>query len=125
MIGKKNLTTILNKNECIKNDINKIDIILDDLFIKYKSNKTNESNNIREDEEINYYNDLIKNIESILTDENFDASNLDKEKIVQTEKIIITLTTTKNEKDNIEDINNNITKLDLGQCEKDLRKVYN
>ena len=124
-LNKKNLTTILNKNECIKNDINKIDIILDDLFIKYKSNKTNESNNIREDEEINYYNDLIKNIESILTDENFDASNLDKEKIVQTEKMIITLTTTKNEKDNIEDINNNITKLDLGQCEKDLRKVYN
>ena len=124
-LNKKNLTTILNKNECIKNDINKIDIILDDLFIKYNSNKTNESNNIREDEEINYYNDLIKNIESILTDENFDASNLDKEKIVQTEKMIITLTTTKNGKDNIEDINNNITKLDLGQCEKDLRKVYN
>jgi hypothetical protein len=65
-------------------------------------------------------------MESIITGENFDTSMIDngEEKILKTDKIQITLTTTQSEKNKINDINNTITKLDLTNCENDLRKHY-
>ena len=50
--------------------------------------------------------------------------NIEKEEdqVIQTEKMTITLTTTQNQKSNI---NNNITMIDLGECENLIRNFYN
>ena len=102
------------KNEEMKN---KIDNIL---------NKEKNLTNINEkDEEIKYYDDILKIIEEGFTSEDYDTSNLDKgeNEIIETDKMTITFTTTENQKNN--DINNNMTTIDLGECERSLRKYYN
>jgi len=120
-------TLIEEQNKCIKNDLFKIDNIIDELFIKYKNNTTIEDNKNEKQLETNYYNEILTNVESILTNNNFDTSNLDegKEKVINTKKMTITLTTTNTEKNNLNNTNNNITILVLGQCENDLRAYYN
>ena len=71
-----------------------------------------------------YYDNILNGIEKIFISDNYDTTNLDngKDKIIETEKLIITFTTIQNQKNNI---NNNITKIDLGECEIKLRKFYN
>ena len=120
-------TLIKYKNECVKNTFNKIDDLIFHVSAKYKNNETIEDNNKAEEIETNYYNEIITNIESIITDNNFDTSNLDEgeEKIIIKEKMTITLTTTNTEKNNLINTNYNMTMLDLGQCENDLRYHYN
>ena len=116
------------KNENIKNDsnINLLNNLFDDLLDKYNKNEEKREN-FKQKEEIDYFNNIINNIESLLTDENFDTTNLDEgeESILNLEKLIITLTTTQKEKNKEIETNNNITKLDIGQCEKELRDHYN
>ena len=67
---------------------------------------------------------MIMNIEKDFISENYNTSNLEngEEDIIKLEKVIITLTTTQNQKNNK---NNNVTKLDLKECEVSLRKEYN
>ena len=68
---------------------------------------------------------ILQNIEISFTCEDYDASELDigKDDIVfKSGKISITLTTTQNQKNNI---NNNKTIIDLGDCENLLREEYN
>ena len=98
--------------------------MIQDLSSKYQKNDTSEE--IAKEEEINYYNEIITNVESILTDKNFDTTNLDngEEQVIKTEKMTITLTTTQNKINKTID-DNNMTVLDLGECEKDLRNFYN
>ena len=50
--------------------------------------------------------------------------NIEKgeDQVIQTEKMTIILTTTQNQKNNI---NTNITMIDLGECENLIRKFYN
>jgi len=74
-------------------------------------------------EEIEYYDSLLDNIENIFIN-NYNIIKLDKgeDEIIKTEKITITLTTTENQKNNID---NNITSIDLGECETLLREYYN
>ena len=59
-----------------------------------------------------------------VTSEDYDTSNLEngEDDIFQDEKMTITLTTTDNQKNNS---NNNVTIIDLGECEILLRKEYN
>ena len=104
----------------------KINYLFDDFLNQYKNNETIKES-LNPTEEINFFNQVIDNIESILTATNFDTSNLDKgeEKVLNLEKLIITLTTTQKEKNKEIETNNNITKLDIGQCEKELRDHYN
>ena len=75
-------------------------------------------------EEIEYYNTILKKIENIFTNDNYNTSELDKGKdeIIETEKMTITFTTIQNQKNNL---NNNITIIDLGECEILLRNYYN
>ena len=75
-------------------------------------------------EEINYYDTIIKRIEDYFTSENFDSSQLDsgKDEQIVTEKMIITLTTTENQKNNE---NVNLTIIELGDCERNLRHFNN
>ena len=77
-----------------------------------------------ETEEINYYDTIIKRIEDYFTSENFDTTQLDsgKDEQIVTEKMIITLTTTENQKNNK---NANLTIIELGDCERNLRQFYN
>ena len=76
------------------------------------------------EEEIVYYNTILENVENLFTNGSFNTSNLDngKDEIIETEKMTVTFTTTQNQKNNL---NNNITSIDLGECEILLRKYYN
>ena len=117
------------KNECIKYDIK--DSI--DIMPKYEKNSTeeiikyekNSTEKITKEEEIKYYDNILHNIESDFTSEYYDTSNLDSgenEVLIETDKIKVTLTTTQNQ---INNTNDNMTSIDLGQCETLLRNHYN
>ena len=105
-----------NKMECIKYDIK---TIIDNL-LNYERNETEK---IME-KETKYYDNILKNIENEFTSDNYDTFNLDKgdTDIIYIEKLIITLTEYENQWNNR---NNNMTKIDLGECETSLRNYYN
>ena len=102
---------------CIQRD-NINDIIKD--IINYE----NVTKEMTKEEETEFYDSIIENIESVFTNDNYNTSKLDngKDEIIQTEKMTITLTTSQNQRNNS---NNNITLIDLGDCEIELRKYYN
>ena len=108
---------IENEMKCIKHDI---EDIIKHLLVNNGKNKTEKL----KDEEIKYYDNIIKIIEDEFTSENYDTSKLNngQEDIIKTEKIITTLTTSENQRKNI---NNNMTRIDLGECEVLLRNFYN
>ena len=89
----------------------------------YKIDRSFEINNYLK-KEIEYYDKFIKNIENIFTSKDYNTSKLDegKDEKYETEKMKITLTTSKNQKNNI---NNNTTNIDLGKCEDEIIKFYN
>ena len=103
------------QKKCIK--YNNISII-EDLIIKVK-NKTDQ---MSLDEEIEYYDYLLKTIENIFT-ENYDTSKIDdgQDEVITTGKMTLTLTTSQNQRNNI---NNNMTSIDLGECETLLKNEY-
>ena len=92
-------------------------------------NCINTSNNCIEDidiekyEEIQYYDELLFNLESFLTSEYYNTSSLDKGKafVLNLPKVKIELATTKSETDKI---NENLTSIYLGHCETLLRDFY-
>ena len=102
--------------ECLEN-LDKI--ILKDLIINEKS----ETIKMPESEEIIYYDNLLKIIEKGFT-EYYDISKLDngQDEIIKTEKMTVTFTTIENQKNNI---NSNMTRIDLGDCENLLKDDYN
>ena len=104
------------KLECIKYNAKKI---IEDLII----NERNNSEKKTKEEEIEYYDNLIKIIEEIFLD-NYNTSILDngQDEYIKTEKMTVTFTTVQNQKNNI---NNNMTTIDLGECETLLRNEYN
>ena len=108
----------LNKDkfECVKYNIENI---LDDLIIKEK----NETEKMSKEEEIEYYDNLLDILEEGFTD-SFDTSNIDEgqDEVIKTEKVTVTFTTVENQKN---DINQNVTTIDLGDCENKLRNYYN
>jgi hypothetical protein len=67
---------------------------------------------------------MLQNIEVGFTSEDYDSSNFEngEDDIFEDEKLTVTLTTTKNQKNNT---NNNITIIDLGECGGLFRKEYN
>ena len=90
-------------------------------IIQYEKNETKE---LTKEEEIEIYNEVVSNVETIFTSEEYNTSNLDsgEDEVIQTEKMTITLTTTKNQRGNI--TSDNMTLLDLGDCEDELRNYY-
>ena len=103
--------------ECVDN-YNSKDLLNDILNIE--KNKIEKS----KEEEIKYYDNVLSNIESGFTSENFDTSNIDngKDELIKIEKMTVTFTTSQNQKNNL---NDNMTSIDLGDCENLLRKAYN
>ena len=75
-------------------------------------------------EEKDYYDTIIKNMDQYFMSSDYKTLNLDKgfNEIFPTEKLMITLTTTQNEKNNI---NNNFWVIDLGKCEELLKSANN
>ena len=100
-------------------------------IMKYVSNETNINDNNadnkkKEEEEIIKIQDtLLENIETGFTSDKYDSSNVDsgKDDVIETDKMKITLTSTDNQKNSSN--NNNMTSIDLGECEDLLRDYYN
>ena len=106
----------LSTQECIKNcPISQIKQKL--CILKYKSNNQN-------NEEKEKMQDIIlKNFEEGFTSEDYDTTDLDEgeDEVFEIDNVKITFTTTNNQKNNI---GNNITIIDLGECETLLREEY-
>ena len=107
---------IEDKMECIKYDIK-------DLKKYLLNDEKNETKKTKE-EEIKFYDNVLEIFEKGFTSENYDTSNLDsgEDEIINTDKLIITFTTSQNQRNNI---NNNMTRINLGECETLLRNYYN
>ena len=111
---------ILLTQECVDNCPVK-SIIQNICVLNFENNDENENNN----EETKVQDMLLDNIESEFTSENYNTSNLDKgeDEVISYGDMTITLTTSSNQKNNIN--NTNTTIIDLGECETLLRKEYN
>ena len=104
--------------------------ILNEETININFQETTEVLNNQEDyieeekDEIKLYNKFLENIETIFTSENYNTSKLDKgeDDYIEFNKILITLTTTENQKINL---NNNLTTIYLSECENSIRSHYN
>ena len=108
--------------ECVKNC--SIEDIKQKLcFINYIINKTDIKKEINETDDIDLEL-FLKNIEDIFTSEDFDTSKIEKggEEIIPKKLMTIVLTSTENQKNNK---NNNVTSINLGECETLLRDKYN
>ena len=59
-----------------------------------------------------------------MTSKDFNTTKIDEgnEQLFQTKKMKVTLTTSKNQKNYL---NNNTTNIDLGRCEGELKNFYN
>ena len=119
---------IQDKYECVKADeiIQTTEIINKTINIKnIIDNMLNiENKTITKEEENKLYNSLLKTVEESFTNENYDTSKLDsgKDEIIEMSKMTITLTTTQNLKNNVN--NNNMTIIDLKECETLLKNFY-
>ena len=87
----------------------------------------NEGNQIEQasnEEQIAYYDNILKLMETGFISKNYNTSNIDlgNDEIIKADKFIVTLTTTENQRNNR---NNNMTSIDLGECETLLRNFYN
>ena len=78
---------------------------------------------MQKEKEIKSYNNLIKNIEKEFN-ENYNISKLEngQDEVIKMDKIAVTFTTPQNQRNN--NINNNMTTIDLGECET-LLKIKN
>ena len=112
----------LSEQKCVKN-CNIKGMIDKTCILNYKSNKTDE-NKIDDKKDIKDQDIILKNFENDFISGNYDTSNIDKgiDDIFENEKMTITLTTTLNQKNNT---NNNMTVIDLGDCETLLKKENN
>ena len=107
-----------NRFECIELNL---DEILDRSLINGLS-----GTGLRE-EEIKFYDNILKSLEDGFTSDLYNPSDLNngKEQILKTEKLTLTFTTTRNQRNNIKNnVNNNMTTIDLGECETLLRNFY-
>ena len=99
-----------NKNNNIKN-------LIEELI-------NNKTKHINKENEKEYYDTIIESIERSFTSEKYDSSDLDKGKIetIENGKLRVILGTSLNLKRNLDE---NITNIDLGECEILLKKYYN
>ena len=81
--------------------------------------------NKKQDDKIDFNEEdkILKNIEIMFTSKDYDTSNLDNgnDVIFKYDKMIVTLTTSQNQKNNS---NSNISLIDLGECERLLREEF-
>ena len=112
----------LNKNPILIRD--KIENIINEIKSMFANKLNNNTNEKIGANEIEYYKKIVDNIENILMYENYNTTYLDKgnEEIIEIDKMIVTLTTQNNQRNNL---NNNMSSIDLGKCENLLKANYN
>ena len=90
---------------------------LNNCILNYRSEKKGQ-------DETKIKNDILRNFEMGFTSQDFNTTNLenDEEEKYEYDGMTITLTTSDNQKNNE---NNNMTTINLGECENLLRKEYN
>ena len=105
----------------MKNDIN---YIKENIIKVEKIEKNETTMNEQKKEEIQYYDTIINGVEEIFTSDNYDTSKIDKgeHEIINIDKITIVFKTTEK---SINNTNDNLTKIDLEECETLLRNCYN
>ena len=105
---------MISKQECVKYCSVK-DLLDKECILNYKSDD--------KDYEQKAHDIMIQNVEHDFISEDYDISHLEEgeEDIIEFRKILITLTTTKNQKNSTK-LNN--TLIDLKECETSLRKKY-
>ena len=103
-----------NKFKCIKFNFDEISNYL----LNYGLNGTESK-----EEEIIFYDNILKNFEKGFTSEAYDTSDIDNGvgQSLKAGKLTISLSNYQNQKNNI---NNNVTTIDLGECETLLREFY-
>ena len=99
-------------------------------FIFQDNNKNNNNTETEEkdderEKEIKAYDIMIQNVDELLSEPDFNTSDIEngKETTVEFGEMKIKLTTSKNQKDDINNVN--MTTLDFEECEVQLRKAYN
>ena len=82
------------------------------------------TNNTKEEEVIQIQDKILENINISFISSNYNTTNIDNgaEEIIKYNKLTMTLTTTDNQRNNI---NNNVTTIDFSECEQVLRNIYN
>ena len=120
---------MINTQECV--DFCEISLIVSKLCKLKFISETNEVNdrdnkNLEEERkarEIKKQDIILKSVEKDFTSNNYNTSDLDKgnDVVIKNKNMTVTLSTTDNQKINI---NDNSTKVDLGECETLLRKAY-
>ena len=114
---KDNPYEIISTQECVQN-CSFQELTSKNCILNY-INKINEEENI-----VKALDSILQNFEKGFTSEEYNTSTIEngEDEIYEYEKTIITFTTTENQKNNG---NNNMTSIDLGECEDLLRKKYN
>ena len=117
---------LMTTNEVIIESLTEKEVKLkiNDLKNVIESITKNETGEKTKEKENEYYNKILTTLQKTFTSENYDTSDLDNghDEIIETEKMKITLTTTDNQKNNV---NKTLTYIDLGECEELLRDFYN
>ena len=105
-----------NTKECTDNMF--VEDIIEDI-----SHITKNGIEVSKEQDIKYYNEVLKNIEKGFTSLKYDRSNIEKgqDEVIKTDKVTVILTTSENQKNNV---NNNMTTIDIGECENLLRQLY-
>ena len=101
-----------------------MECIKDDIAYLIKNIEKNVSKVMGREEKIKYYDTILESIETAFTSDDYDISGIDKGKdeIIEIDIMKVTFTTTQNQRNNQ---NNNMTSIDLGECEILLRNFYN
>jgi len=107
--------------EFITRDIKYIQNVIDSLLYFGKNETKNE---IENDDEINNYKRILEEVESIFISDNFELTKIDevKEQELKANKLIISFSNYENQKNNKY---NNISTIDLDNCENLIRIHYN
>ena len=132
--NEKKPFVIINTQDCV--EFCDIELTLSKkCILKYKKeldeksdvSNNNEGKNIEEikAQEIKEQDKMLESIEKGFTSNNFNTSNIENgnDAVIEDKKMKITLTTTDNQKSSNK--NNNVTTINLGECENILRKAYN
>ena len=107
---------IISTQKCVENcDI--LNILNNSCILNYKLDEKKDN--------VKIYDTLLKKAEDIFTSEDYDTSEIEKgnNDVIKYNNMIITLTSTKNQK--LEEKQGNMTTINLGDCENELKEAYN
>ena len=120
---------IISSQECVKKcsikDISNNLCIYNYISIETEEIKYNETEKEKVEKEIKAQDNMLKNLEEDFTSEEYDTTNLESghDEVIKNKQTTITFTTTENQKNNTNS-DDNVTLINLCDCETLLRKEY-